>query len=79
MFVRLLSLFAAGTLTVAQLINLPTTVEIDLVFPLNETYALIKPFPVIFIIQNAAAAWNFGFQFQWNITSIPDETSGRET
>jgi len=46
MFVRLLSLFAAGTLTLAQLINLPTTVEIDLIFSLNEAYALIKPFPV---------------------------------
>jgi hypothetical protein len=59
-------------------ITLPTTIEIDLVFPLNQTYTLIDPFPVIFVIQNAAAAWNFGFDFQWNITGVPDGSSSVE-
>jgi hypothetical protein len=53
-------------------------IEIDLVFPLNQTYTLIDPFPGIFFIQNAAAAWNFGFDFQWNISGVPDGSSSSE-
>ena len=35
----------------ADSITLPTTtIEIDLVFPLNKTYTLIDPFLVIFVI-----------------------------
>ncbi|KAE9376408.1 hypothetical protein N431DRAFT_435754 [Stipitochalara longipes BDJ] len=55
------------------------TIEVDLVFPLNQTYAPSHPFPVIFVIQNAALAWNFGFQFLWNISGVPDdEGAGHE-
>jgi hypothetical protein len=43
-------------------------VEIDLVFPQNDTYSLIAPFPIIFIIQGATLAYRFGFTFEWNIT-----------
>jgi hypothetical protein len=77
MFPRLLFfLFWAIWAVSADSITLPTTIEIDLVFPLNQTYTLIDPFPVIFVIQNAAAAWDFGFDFEWNITGVPDEPSG---
>src|ERR1700684_4363211 len=78
MFICLLSLFGTVSWTVVQSITLPITIEIDLIFPLNQTYSRIDPFPVIFIIQNATAAWNFGFEFYWNITGVPDETPGRE-
>jgi hypothetical protein len=59
----------------AASVTFPTTVEIDLVFPLNKTYNLIDPFPVIFVIQNTAPAWYFGFDLEWNITGIPDGAS----
>lgn len=76
MFPRLLFfLFWAIWAVSADSITLPTTIEIDLVFPLNQTYSLIDPFPVIFVIQNAAAAWDFGFNFQWNISGVPDNSS----
>ena len=79
MFPRLLFfLFWAIWAVSADSITLPTTIEIDLVFPLNQTYTLIDPFPVIFVIQNAAAAWNFGFDFQWNISGVPDGSSSSE-
>ena len=52
--------------------------EIDLVFLLNETYAPVDSFPVIFVLQNISVAWSFGFQLQWNITGVPDnEGAGR--
>jgi hypothetical protein len=55
--------------------TLPATVEIDIVFPLNQTYTLIDPFPVIFVIQNATVAWRFGFTLEWNITGVADGDS----
>jgi hypothetical protein len=81
MFVHLLFciLLAQVFFATTEATTLNSTIEIDLVFPLNQTYAPINPFPVIFIIQNAAAAWNFGFQFLWNINGTSDEEgTGRE-
>jgi hypothetical protein len=49
-------------------VPLNKTVEIDLVVPQNKTYTLIEPFPIIFIIQQAPLAYEFGFTFSWNIT-----------
>jgi hypothetical protein len=78
MFVHLLFLFSWVTWVVANSITPPAMIEIDLVFPLNHTYTLIDPFPVIFVIQNAAVAWNFGFDFTWIITGVADEGSSSE-
>jgi hypothetical protein len=73
MFSRLLFfLFWAKWAVSADSETLPATVEIDIVFPLNQTYTLIDPFPVIFVIQNATVAWRFGFTLEWNITGVPD-------
>lgn len=41
------------------------TTEIDLIFPLNNTYQLVAPFPIIFAIQNVAVAWDFGLNLNW--------------
>jgi hypothetical protein len=63
-----LQLAAFATSTAAAQISLPANIEIDVVFPRQgETYAPVSPFPVVFAIQNAAVAWSFGFQFEWNI------------
>ncbi|KAI9367407.1 hypothetical protein BJX61DRAFT_547510 [Aspergillus egyptiacus] len=37
------------------------TVELDLVFPRNETYRPIYPFPIVFALRNPAALWPFDF------------------
>lgn len=53
--------------------SFPQTFELDVAFPLNQTYCLANPFPVIFVIQNANAAWNFGFNFHWEINGAADQ------
>jgi hypothetical protein len=81
MFIRLLLILLLGEIFSAALqpTLLDSTIEIDLVFPLNETYAPVDSFPVIFVLQNISVAWNFGFQFLWNITGVPDdEGAGQE-
>jgi hypothetical protein len=72
MFVRLLLILLLGEIFSAALqpTLLDSTLEIDLVFPLNDTYAPIDSFPVIFVLQNISVAWSFGFQFQWTITGV---------
>jgi hypothetical protein len=60
MFLRLLLLSWVTWAASADSITLPTTIEIDLVFPRNQTYSIIDPyFPVIFVIQNAARSLEF--------------------
>lgn len=53
----------------------PVDVEVDLIFPRpGGTYKRIYPFPIIYVVRNAAAVWPFEFAF---IVSIqggePDE------
>lgn len=47
----------------------PANIEIDIIFPRNETYAAVAPFPIVFAIQNAKAAWDFGFHFDWELSN----------
>ncbi|KAL1850967.1 hypothetical protein Daus18300_012758 [Diaporthe australafricana] len=51
----------------AQSVTLPSNVAVDLVFPRNDTYNPADPFPVVFALQGASAAWTFGFSFEWRI------------
>lgn len=78
MFVRSLLIVLLGTKFSAALTptTLDSTLEIDLVFPLNETYAPLSSFPVIFVLQDISVAWQFGFNFLWNITGYPDDEDG---
>lgn len=50
----LLLLMAGGSSSAVQ--TYPTTVELDLVFPRNETYAPVGLFPIIFALQNPQVA-----------------------
>ncbi|KAI9162913.1 putative peptide chain release factor 1 [Paramyrothecium foliicola] len=55
--------------------SLPLVLEVDLIFPrANATYAVSTPFPVLFSIQNAAAAYEFGLYIRYSIY----ETAQRE-
>lgn len=43
------------------------TAEIDLIFPLNDTYRPIHPFPIVFALRNPAAIWPFNFMFYYTL------------
>lgn len=64
-----LSAFLLPALAV-DLPSLPASIEIDILFPRNSTYKQVDNFPVIFALQNAALAWDFGFQLWWEIVNI---------
>ncbi|KAL1853193.1 hypothetical protein VTK73DRAFT_9059 [Phialemonium thermophilum] len=48
-------------------IPLPQTIEVDLVFPRNETYAPLVYFPIVFAIRNPQAFWASGIRGSWDI------------
>jgi hypothetical protein len=46
----------------------PTNIEIDIIFPRNDTYARADSFPIVFAIQGNAAAYRMGgYLFTWII------------
>ncbi|KAH8889606.1 hypothetical protein GQ53DRAFT_868447 [Thozetella sp. PMI_491] len=59
------SLSAAVTLPA-----LPAVLEVDIIFPRNETYARVDNFPVILALQNAPLAWDFGFHVSWSLRNL---------
>ncbi|KAL3443396.1 hypothetical protein BJX65DRAFT_311897 [Aspergillus insuetus] len=46
-------------------VDYPATIEVDLIFPRNETYNNMTTFPIIFALQNADAALAFGYTIDW--------------
>ena len=49
----------------------PATVEFDVVFPDNGTYAPASVFPIIFAVQNVAAAWpSTALSIQWSLVKL---------
>ncbi|KAI1352856.1 hypothetical protein F5Y01DRAFT_278855 [Xylaria sp. FL0043] len=48
-------------------VNDTVPVEVDAVFPLNNTYAPVDLMPVVFAVQNPSAAWPLPFQVQWSL------------
>ena len=50
-----------------NIVPFPSNVEIDVIFPRNDTYDHAEVFPVVFAIQGAKAAWDFQFHFEWDI------------
>jgi hypothetical protein len=45
-----------------------TKVQLDLLFPRsNAVYKPVYPFPIVFIVHNAALSWPFGTQFSWQL------------
>lgn len=55
--------------------QLPTTVELDIIFPQNDTYLKIGNFPIVFAIQNATSAIPYGFWVQWMLTDLDHQNS----
>jgi hypothetical protein len=55
-------------LSTTAAVHFPALVEVDLVFPRNETYVPTPVFPVVFAIQNLAAASSIGpLELTWAI------------
>lgn len=55
----------------------PAIVELDLVFPRNETYLPVYPFPMVFALRNPSAIWPFDFSFTSELRWY-DESLGRD-
>jgi hypothetical protein len=63
--------------TAAAEVSYPATIEVDLLFPRNETYSRnITTIPIIFAIQNGRAAYTTGWQINWNITAASSNRPG---
>jgi hypothetical protein len=62
---------ALGPTAAESTVTYPATVEFDVVFPGNSTYAPAAVFPVVFAVQNlAAAAPSTLIQIQWTLVKI---------
>lgn len=68
------SLLLLSTLLVSSravdLPALPANIEIDLLFPRNDTYGTVDNLPIVFALQNAVLAWDFGFQLTWELKNV---------
>ncbi|KAB8277073.1 hypothetical protein BDV30DRAFT_234873 [Aspergillus minisclerotigenes] len=56
----------------------PQTIELDLVFPRNDTYAPVDYFPLILGLQNAKAAWPQGVKIAWKLERLDTDTTLQE-
>ncbi|KAL4884264.1 hypothetical protein BJY04DRAFT_183255 [Aspergillus karnatakaensis] len=65
-FLILTTLFSA--LTTSQSPISTTIIELDHIFPRNETYAPIHYFPLVWGLQNATAAYPLGFSLYWRLS-----------
>ncbi|KAL4876031.1 hypothetical protein BJY04DRAFT_223516 [Aspergillus karnatakaensis] len=57
-------------------ITYPATIEIDLLFPRNETYSTdLTGFPAVFAVQNAEAAYEYGWLVSWDLVPAGSSNS----
>ncbi|KAL5337628.1 hypothetical protein BJX70DRAFT_368785 [Aspergillus crustosus] len=64
----LITAWLALAATAAAAISYPAAVEIDVLFPRNETYSPDQiGFPVVFAVQNAEASYDFGWLLSWQL------------
>ncbi|KAE8149793.1 hypothetical protein BDV25DRAFT_122070 [Aspergillus avenaceus] len=52
----------------------PQTIELDLVFPRNDTYTRSANFPIIMGLQNAQVAWPQGVLWDWKLERLDEES-----
>ncbi len=75
---RLISIQIAWLYLVSHvygLLDYPATVELDIVFPLNKTYNNITQMPMVFALQNAKAAYTWGWSLKWTIGRVDAKPS----
>lgn len=66
-------------LVAADLPALPANIEIDLIFPRNETYSAADNFPIVLAMQNAALAYSFGFTLSWRLYNLSEPSSSESS
>ncbi|KAF2275939.1 uncharacterized protein EI97DRAFT_467650 [Westerdykella ornata] len=67
----LLCLLATASLSTAA--NLPTTVQFDIIFPVNNTvYKPVYPFPVVLAVHNGSAATSSAYHWDWSLVNYED-------
>ncbi|EPS41753.1 hypothetical protein H072_4346 [Dactylellina haptotyla CBS 200.50] len=49
---------------------LPANIEINIIFPRNETYSPADKFPIVLALQNAPLAYDFGFHLLWELRNL---------
>ncbi|KAL0943240.1 uncharacterized protein CTRU02_201126 [Colletotrichum truncatum] len=59
--------------------KLPADLQVDLIFPLNETYAPTQWFPIIFDVQNLDALWPVDIFLSVSVWSNEWKVSGRQS
>lgn len=64
----LLPLLAAPIASIER--NLPADLQVDLIFPRNDTYALVQWFPVVIGVKNLAAVWPLDMSLEVLVRSI---------
>jgi hypothetical protein len=65
-----------GSAPLMRAAELPTTVQLDIVFPKNNTvYKPVYPFPVVFGLHNGSAAWSYVIKWSWEIVALDGEPS----
>jgi len=68
---------SAATAPAATNIPLPATLELDVIFPRNETYSPVTLFPVVFALQNPSLGGGFSLSVSWRIVNLsPDSETG---
>lgn len=53
--------------------------EMSIVFPQNDTYAAVSPFPIIFGYQNAAALLSYNSELSWSVQCAQGSLYGSDT
>lgn len=68
--------FLLFCLTIPALALDPNIVQLDLVFPRNNTaYKPVYPYPIVFALHNLEALWDYDFLFTWTLRAFePRET-----
>lgn len=57
----------------------PQVGEMSIVFPQNDTYAVVSPFPVIFGYQNAPALLSYNSELSWSVQCAQGALYGSDT
>ncbi|KAM3472078.1 hypothetical protein MY8738_009033 [Beauveria namnaoensis] len=71
--------FACASSSDDALIISPQVGEMSIVFPQNDTYAAVSPFPVIFGYQNAPALLSYNSELSWSIQCAKGSLYGADT
>lgn len=71
-------LAVTATSLVTATLQLPAVGEIDIVFPRNETYGVVSPFPVIIAFRNPQVWLDFVTTFSWFVSCKNESLHGTQ-